>query len=94
MISDAAMMTLGALIVVFVALVIAALLHLRAWARETAEWAARCRALEDGNRPRSSMRCRSDLPDATGARISGTSLGRVAAICSIVPGHSTSPSGA
>ena len=42
MISDAAMMTLGALIVVFVALVIAALLHLRAWARETAEWAARC----------------------------------------------------
>ena len=41
MILDTAMMTLGALLVAYVALVIAVLLQLRAWVRETGEWAAR-----------------------------------------------------
>ena len=36
----------------------------------------------------------SDLPEVTGARISGTQSGSVRSICSIVPGHSTSTSGA
>ena len=48
----------------------------------------------EGNRPRSSMLSSRVLPDATGANISGTPAGSVASICSIVPGHSTSPSGA
>ena len=47
-----------------------------------------------GHIRRSSTRSRRLLPEATGARISGTSFGRVASIWSTVPGHSTSPRGA
>ena len=52
------------------------------------------RTFGEGNRPRSSVLSSSVLPDETGARIRGMPGGRVARINSIVPGHSTSPSGA
>ena len=47
-----------------------------------------------GKRPRSSILSSRDYPDAVRAKMRGTPVGIVRSMCSIVPGHSTSPSGA